>query len=74
MKKFEVGKRYEAMSGSVLPFEIVARTAKRITYVEVDHAGRYNERKSEPKTATIKNWQSGEVFITPRGATVAAFE
>ena len=72
--KFEVGKRYEALSGSVLLFEIVARTAKRITYVEVDHAGRYNERKGEPKTAAIKNWAKGEVFITPRGATVAAFE
>ena len=73
MKKFEVGKRYEAMSGSVLPFEIIKRTEKRITYVVVDHAGRYNERKSEPKTATIKNWQSGEVFITTNGATVTAY-
>ena len=72
MKKFEVGKRYKAMSGSVLPFEIVARTAKRITYVTVQHAGRYNESKSEPKTATIKTWQNSEVFYTAYGATVAA--
>lgn len=72
--KFEIGKRYEALSGSVLLFEIVARTAKRVTYVQIQHAGRYNESKSDPKTAVIKNWQKGEVFITPRGATVAAFE
>ena len=73
MKEFEVGKRHEALSGSVLPFEIIKRTAKRITFVTVQHAGRYNESKSEPKTATIKNWQSGEVFITTNGATVAAY-
>lgn len=72
--KFETGKRYEAMSGSVLPFEIIKRTAKRITYVEVQHAGRYNERKSEPRTVAIKDWQKGEVFITPNGAIIAAFE
>lgn len=73
MTKFEVGKRYEALSGSVLPFEIIKRTAKRITYVEIQHEGRYNEYKSEPKTATIKNWQSGEVFMTTNGVTVASY-
>lgn len=71
--KFEVSKRYEATSGSVLSFEIVKRTAKRVTFVEVQHAGRYNECKSEPKTATIKNWLNGEVFITSRGAMVTAY-
>ena len=73
MKEFEVGKRYEALSGSVLPFEIIKRTAKRITFVTVQHAGKYNESKSEPKTATIKNWQSGEVFMTTNGVTVASY-
>ena len=73
MTKFEVGKRYEALSGSVLPFEIIKRTAKRITYVVIDHAGRYNERKSEPKTVTIKNWEKCEVFITAHGDTVTAY-
>ena len=73
MKEFEVGKRYEALSGSVLPFEIIKRTAKRITFVTVQHAGRHNESKSEPKTATIKNWQSGEVFMTTNGVTVASY-
>ena len=73
MAKFEVGKRYKALSGSVLPFEIIKRTAKRITFVTVQHAGKYNESKSEPKTATIKNWQSGEVFMTTNGVTVVAY-
>lgn len=73
MTKFEVGKRYEALSGSVLPFEIIKRTAKKITFVTVQHAGKYNESKSEPKTATIKNWQSGEVFMTTNGVTVESY-
>ena len=73
MKKFEINKRYEAFSGSSLTFEIIKRTTKYITYVEVTHAGRYNESKSEPKTVKIKNWEKGEVFMTKRGATVAAF-
>lgn len=73
MKKFEIGKRYEAESGSVSVFEIVKRTAKRVTFVEVQHAGRYNERKSEPKTVAIKSWTNGEeVFFTKNGATVIA--
>ena len=73
MAKFEVGKRYEALNGSVLPFEIIKRTAKRITFVTVQHAGKYNESKSEPKTATIKNWQSGEAFYTQYGAIIVAY-
>lgn len=73
MFNFEVGKRYEAMSGSPLVFEVVKRTTKRITYVEIQHEGRYNEYKSEPKTASVKMWEKGEVFYTSYGATVAAF-
>ena len=73
MTKFEVGKRYEALSGSVLPFEIIKRTAKRITFVTVQHAGRYNESKSEPKTVAIRNWKTGEAFYTRYGATIVAY-
>ena len=73
MKKFEIGKRYEAESGSVSVFEIVKRTAKRVTFVEVQHSGRYNERKGEPKTVAIESWTNGEeVFFTKNGATVIA--
>lgn len=71
--KFEANKRYEAMSGSALVFEIIKRAANCVTYVEVQHAGRSNEYKSEPKTAKIINWENGEAFITARGATVTAF-
>lgn len=61
MNKFEVGKRYN--DGSVV-FEIVARTNKTVTFVRVQHANRFNERKSEEKKATIKIWNTGEVFTS----------
>lgn len=39
------------------------RTAKTITYAAVQHAGRYNERKEEPKTVKVRNWDGREVFF-----------
>ena len=61
MSKFEVGKRYN--DGAAV-FEVVARTAKTIKFVMVQHAGRENERKSEEKKAKINVWGDKEVFVT----------
>lgn len=60
MRKFEVGKLY---GEKAVKFEIVKRTPKTITYVEVHHVGRYNEKKSEPKTTKIHDWETREVFF-----------
>ena len=60
MRKFEVGKRYE---GGSKVFEITARTEKTIKFVEVQHANRANERKSEEKKAKINIWDNREVFF-----------
>lgn len=60
MKRFEVGKRYNDGAGCV---EIVKRTEKTVTVVTIQHAERFNERKSEPKTAKINNWDFGEVIF-----------
>ncbi len=62
MRKFEVGKRYS--ESNAVKFEIVKRTAKTITYVQILHAGRFNETKSEPKRTKIHNWEDREVFFT----------
>jgi len=70
---FEVGKRYYAESGSSCVFEIIKRTAKRICFAEIQHEGRYNEKMGDLKTASIKDWQKGEVFITKSGATIASY-
>lgn len=61
MRKFEVGKRYN--DGAAV-FEIVARTAKTIKFVRVQHAGRSNERRYDEKKVKIQNWNDREVFIT----------
>ena len=58
MRTFEAGKRY---GEHAVVFEIVKRTAKTITYAAVQHAGRYNERKEEPKTVKVRNWDGREV-------------
>lgn len=60
MRNFEIGKRYVDGAGCV---EITKRTAKTITFVTIQHAGRFNERKSEPKTAKINSWNLSEVFF-----------
>ena len=60
MKKFEIGNRYYE---SGLTFEITGRTEKTIKFVKVQHAGRFNERKSEEKKTKIFNWDTREVFF-----------
>lgn len=60
MRKFEIGKRYIDGAGCV---EVVKRTAKTITFVAIQHAGKFNERKSETKTAKLNNWKTEEVFF-----------
>lgn len=42
MIKFEVGKIYKDKS---VAFEVVKRTAKTVTIVQIHHYGRWNEKK-----------------------------
>lgn len=68
MRKFEVGKVY---GKHAVKFEIVARTAKTVTYRRVQHLGRENERKYEPEKKKIQDWDTREVFYY-NGETVEA--
>ena len=65
MRTFEVGKRYE---DSGIAFEVTARTEKTVKFVEIQHAGRFNERRSEEKRAKIRNWETREVFFAGQRA------
>lgn len=69
MRTFEAGKRY---GEHAVVFEIVKRTAKTITYAAVQHAGRYNERKEEPKTVKVRKlgWQRSIFRRKPDGRSV----
>ena len=60
MRTFEVGKRY---NDGAMVFEITARTEKTIKVITIQHAGRFNERKSEEKKARINKWENREVFF-----------
>ena len=61
MRKFEVGKWYKETDS--IEFEIIKRTAKFVTYVEIQHAGRFNERRCEPKRTKVFDWETREVFF-----------
>ena len=60
MKRFEVNSSYY---DSGLTFLITERTEKVVKYVEVQHAGRFNEKRSEEKKAKIQNWYGNEIFL-----------
>lgn len=60
MRRFEINKTYYESGHTFL---ITGRTAKTIKYVELQHAGRFNERRSEEKKAAIKDWGDREVFM-----------
>ena len=60
MKRFEVNSSYYE---SGLTFLITGRTEKVVKYVEVQHAGRFNEKRSEEKKAKIQNWNGNEIFL-----------
>lgn len=61
MIKFEIGKRYSERA--CVAYEVVARTEKKLTYMQILHAGKENERKSEKKTAKINIWDDREVLL-----------
>lgn len=60
MRQFEAGKRY---GENAVVFEIIKRTAKTITFAAIQHPGRYNEKRSETKTARVQDWGDREVFF-----------
>lgn len=79
MKKFEVGNYYTRfeddnnVENASIVYEVVKRTTKTITIVEIQHFGRYNESKSEPKTIKIKDreWNGSEFAVKGERLIVA---
>lgn len=59
--KFKEGKIYEIYGAF---FEVTKRTPKFVTLVQIQHLGRFNERRGEPKRCKIYNWKDGEVVFT----------
>lgn len=69
MKRFEIGNKYSNDNG-VTVYEIIKRTAKFVTYNEILHYGRSNEKIATTKKAGIKEWDSREVFFGKMYATI----
>ena len=70
---FEIGKRYAEYGSDWKQYEIISKQGDNIVYVKIQHTEQYNEKKSEPKKAKIKQWEKGEIFITSRGETVTSY-
>ena len=70
MKKFEIGKVYGSNANV---FEIVKRTPKTVTYQEIAHYGRYNEKRYEAKRTKILDWDTREVIFI-KNRTIEATE
>lgn len=60
MKKFEVGNIY----GGTIKYEVTKRTKKFVTYVQIQHFGKFNEKRSEEKRARINEHNETEWFWT----------
>lgn len=60
MKMFEVGKIY---GEDAVKYEVVARTKKTVTVVEVHHFGKFNEKRRNERTVKISNWNGREAIL-----------
>lgn len=57
---FEVGKIY---GEDAVKYEVVARTKKTVTVVEVHHFGKFNEKRRNERTVKISNWNGREAIL-----------
>lgn len=71
MIKFEVGKVYGTDANV---YEVIKKTAKTITYQEIAHYGRFNEKRYESKRAKLLDWDTKEVFLVNGRHTIEATE
>lgn len=57
---FEVGKIY---GEDAVKYEVVKRTKKTVTIVEVHHFGKFNENRRNEKKVKISNWNGKETLV-----------
>ena len=57
---FEVGKIY---GEDAVKYEVVARTKKTATIVEVHHFGKFNEKRKNEKKVRISDWNGTEALV-----------
>lgn len=57
---FEVGKIY---GEDAVKYEVVARTKKTATIVEVHHFGKFNEKRKNERKVRISDWNGTEALV-----------
>lgn len=57
---FEVGKVY---GEEAVKYEVVARTKKTVTIVEVHHFGKFNEKRKNERKVKVVTWDDTEVLV-----------
>lgn len=60
MKMFEVGKIY---GEDAVKYEVIKRTKKTVTVVEVHHFGKFNEKRKNEKKVRISDWNGAEALV-----------
>lgn len=60
MIKFEVGKIYKNKS---VAFEVVKRTAKTVTIVQLHHFGRWNEKRGTEEKKKVANYLHDNIEV-----------
>ena len=60
MRKFEVGKVY---GEDAVKYEVVKRTAKFVTILEVHHFGKFNETKKNERKVKVSLWDETEALV-----------
>ena len=57
---FEVGKVYGEDS---VKYEVVKRTKKTVTIIEVHHFGKFNEKRKNERKVRISDWNGTEAIV-----------
>jgi hypothetical protein len=57
---FEVGKIY---GEDAVKYEVVVRTKKTVTIVEVHHFGKFNEKRKNERKVKVTMWDNKEVLV-----------
>lgn len=60
MIKFEIGKIYKDKS---VAFEVVKRTAKTVTIVQLHHFGRWNEKRGTEEKKKVTNYLHDNIEV-----------
>lgn len=68
MRKFEVGKVY---GEDEVKYEVVKRTAKFVTILEVHHFGKFNETKKNERKVKVSLWDETEALVFGSRTVVA---